>query len=373
MRFKYYVKTAPPDAGVDHVIDNFISLSYTKRLNEVGFGTLTLPRDHPAASNLDLDSAVLFFRGQTNDAVGVDYYQDFDGIWRGNVRETITSGRKSVSLYIPSSLSLIGREIVAFKSGVANRSTWSSKTVAQIWSDVLTYNFMVPDVQRLLDFTSLAGGTVDRVSFDAAPTGPTIDYAAAYKNCLSVLQELADIGEFHFHARSIASISFGGIIDDYQAVKVEVNPGTDRSGTVTFALGRANVVSVGLDERRLNEPTKMIVGGQGDGTGRTVNVRTSSQHDEINHAEMFIDARDVSTSTGLDAKGDARLVETAYKPRFSFRASQAPGSYYGRDYFLGDLVYALYENVGFTQRIVGVTVAVDADGKEDIELDLDDA
>jgi len=373
MRFKYYVKTAPPDAGVNQVIDNFISLSYTKRLNEAGFATLVLPREHVAASNLDLDSFALFFRGQTHDAVGVDYYQDFDGIWRGNIRETTTSGRKTVTLYIPSSLSLIAREIVAFKAGVANRSSWSSKTVAQIWSDVLTYNFIAPDVQRLLNFTNLAGGTVDRISFDAAPAGPTIDYNAAYRNCLSVLQELADIGDFHFHARSNAAISLGGIIDDYQVIQVGVNPGDDRSATVTFALERANLVSVDLDERRINEPTKMIVGGQGDGTSRTVNVRTSSEYDEINHTEMFIDARDVSTSTGLDAKGDAKLVETAYKPRFTFRASQSPGCYYGRDYFLGDLVYARYEDTGFTQRIVGVTVAVDEDGKEAIELDLDDA
>ncbi len=371
MRFRYFLETAPPDAGIDRVIDNFISLSYTKRLNEPGFATVVLPRAHAAASNLDLDSVVLFFRGQPHDAVGVSYYQDFDGIWRGNIRETTTSGRKTVTLYIPGSLSLIAREIVAFKAGVANRSTWSSKTVAQIWSDVLTYNFIAPDVQRLLDFTNLATGTVDRVAFDAAPTGPTIDYSAPYKNCLSVLQELADIGDFRFYARSIPS--FGGSISDFQKVYVEVNPGTDRSATVTFALGRANVVSVDLDERRINEPTKMIVGGQGDGTSRTVNVRTSSEYDEINHSEMFIDARDLATSAALDAKGDAKLAETAYKPRFTFRASQAPGSYYGRDYFLGDLVYALYEDTGFTQRIVGVTVAVGEDGKEAIELDLDDA
>lgn len=371
MKFRYFLETAPPDAGIDQVIDNFISLSYTKRLNEPGFATVVLPRAHAAASNLDLDSVVLFFRGQPHDAVGVSYYQDFDGIWRGNIRETTTSGRKTVTLYIPGSLSLIAREIVAFKAGVANRSTWSSKTVAQIWSDVLTYNFIVPDAQRLLDFTNLASGTVDRISFAAAPTGPTIDYSAAYKNCLTVLQELADIGDFYFHARSIAS--FGGIISDYQKIYVEVNPGTDRSATVSFSLERANVISVDLDERRINEPTKMIVAGQGDGTSRTVNVRTSSEYDEINHSEMFIDARDVSTSTGLDAKGDAKLMETAYKPRFTFRASQAPGCYYGRDYFLGDLVYARYEDTGFTQRIVGVTVAVDEDGKEAIELDLDDA
>lgn len=369
MRFRYFLETAPPDAGIDQVIDNFISLSYTKRLNEPGFATVVLPRAHAAASNLDLDSVVLFFRGQPHDAVGVSYYQDFDGIWRGNIRETTTSGRKTVTLYIPGSLSLIAREIVAFKAGVANRSTWSSKTVAQIWSDVLNYNFTVVDAQRILPFTSLS--TVPRVSFDSAPTGPTIDYAAAYRNVLTVLQELANIGGFYFIASSNAS--FSGVIGDYQNVRLLVNSGTDRSATVTFALGRANVVSVDLDERRINEPTKMIVGGQGDGTSRTVNVRTSSEYDEINHSEMFIDARDLATSAALDAKGDTKLAETAYKPRFTFRASQAPGSYYGRDYFLGDLVYALYEDTGFTQRIVGVTVAVGEDGKEAIELDLDDA
>lgn len=369
MRFKYYIKTAPPEDGTDQVIDSFISLSYTRRLNEVGFATVTLPRNHPVVSNLALDSVALIFRGQPHDTVGVDYYQDFAGIWRGNVFSTNRSGKQTVTLYIPDTMSLIAREIVAFKAGVANRSLWSSKTVAQIWADVLNYNFAVVDVQRILPFTNLS--TVPRVSFDSAPTGPTIDYAAAYRNVLTVLQELADIGGFYFAASSNAS--FSGTIGDYQNVRLLVNSGTDRSATVTFALERANVLSVDLDQRRLNEPTKMIVGGQGEGTARTVNVRTSAEYTTINHAEMFIDARDLATSAALDAKGDAKLAETAYKPRFTFRASQAPGSYYGRDYFLGDLVYALYEGQGFTQRIVGATVVVDESGRESIELDLDDA
>lgn len=369
MRFRYYLKTAPPEDGTNQVIDKFVSLSYTRRLNEVGFATVTLPRDHPAVSNLTLDSIALIFRGQPHDTVDVAYYQDFAGIWRGNIFSTDRNGKQTVTLYIPDTMSLLAREIIAFKAGVANRSLWSSKTVSQIWSDVLTYNFTVVDVQRILPFTSLSG--VPRLSFDSAPTGPTIDYAAAYKNVLNVLQELADIGDFYFIASSVGAFSV--TIGDYQNVRLLVNSGTDRSATVTFAIERANVLNVDLDQRRLNEPTKMLVGGLGEGTTRTVNVRTSAEYTTINHTEMFIDARDLATSAALDAKGDAKLAETAYKPRFTFRASQAPGSYYGRDYFLGDLVYALYEGQGFTQRIVGVTVAVDEDGRETIELDLDDA
>lgn len=369
MRFKYYLKTAPPEDGTDQVIDSFVGLSYTRRLNELGFATVTLPRDHPAVSNLALDSVVLLYRGQPYDTVNVDYYQDFAGVWRGNIFSTNRNGKQVVTLYIPDTMSIIDREIVAFKAGTANRSTWSSKTVAQIWSDVLNYNFVVTDAQRILPFTNLSG--VSRLSFDSAPTGPTIDYNAAYKNVLTVLQELADIGDFYFIASSVAS--FSGTIGDFQKARLLVNSGTDRSANLTFALERANVYNVDLDQRRITEPTKMIVGGPGEGTARTVNVRTSADYTTINHTEMFIDARDQSTSAALDARGDAKLAETAYKPRFTFRASQAPGSYYGRDYFLGDLVYALYEGSGFTQRIVGVTVAVDEDGKESIELDLNDA
>ncbi len=369
MRFNYYVKVAPPDSDVTDFINDFVRLSYTQRLNEVGYGTIALPRDHLLANTITLDSTIYISRGQTHDAVNAAYYQDFAGLYRGNVETTASDGRQLVTLHFPDVLSLVAREIIAFRAGVANRSDWTSKTIAQIWQDILVYNFSLADVNRLLPFTNVSGER--RVYNDALTASTTINYSAAYKNVLTALQELAVLGNFHFKGRG--GTILGGSLGRFQGTTVEIDPGTDRSATVVFDLGRANIGAVELDKRRVYEPTKIIVGGQGEGASRTVQVRTGSEYTTINHSEVFVDARDLATTAALDARGDTKAAVVAYKPRFTFRATQAPGSYYGRDYFLGDLVAARYKGTMFTQRIVGVTVAVDEDGRESIELDLDNA
>lgn len=369
MKFNYYVKFSPPDAGVNTIINDFVRLSYSNRLNDIGYATITLPRNHALANSLAIDSFVLVMRGQPHDTVGASYYQDFAGIYRGSIETTESDGKELITLHFPDALSLVAREIVAFQAGIANRSEWAGKTIAQIWSDILTYNFAVTDANRLLPFTS---HPVDPRVFKSDPSASAvINYSAAYKNVLTTLQELAALGSFYFRGK-VAKV-FGGGLSEYQAVFVEPDPGTDRTSSMVFDLGRANISSVELDKRRVNEPTKIIVGGQGEGTTRTVRVRTGGEYTNINHTEAFVDARDLVTTAALDTRGDTKLAETAYKPRFIFRAAQAPGSYYGRDYFLGDRVACRYRGAMFTRRIVGATVAVDEKGQESIELDLDDA
>ena len=362
MRFDYFVRVTPPDSVLADVIDDFISLSYTRRLNEVGFLTLVVKKDDPLLDTIEIDSVIEVRRGQIHDTVGVNFYTDYAGLYRGHISESRSNGRQTITLYAPDGFSLIARAIVAYKAGDNTKSSWTATQTGQIILDLFVKN-LINDSGRLLPNSQI--GAFDRVGYTPWTIGgTTIDYTAAYKNLLTAMQEVAAIDNDYF----FITISVGTFL----SFNINVNAGDDRTATMSFDLERANMISAELDERRIHEPTKVLVAGQGEGSVRTTVVRTSGIYDSVNHTEVFVDARDATTTAQLNARGDTKIAETAYKPRFRFRASQTPASIYGRDYFLGDLITARYEGVSFNQRIVGVTVAVDEAATETIELELAD-
>ena len=121
----------------------------------------------------------------------------------------------------------------------------------------------------------------------------------------------------------------------------------------------------------LNETTIAIVGGQGEGTSRTTAVRTGTNHSATtNSVETFVDARDLTTTAGLQARGDNALYRSEARDLLVFDVIQTPGSLYGLHYFLGDLVTGYYEGVTATQQIYGVTVGLGESGQESIGVEL---
>ena len=118
-----------------------------------------------------------------------------------------------------------------------------------------------------------------------------------------------------------------------------------------------------------------VVGGQGEGTARTVLPVTSSDYDvTANNIEFFVNATDVETTDGLTARGNKALAEKKIKDYFTFEVLQTPTCQYGVHYFLGDLVSAInpFTLVKATYKVMQVTVVVDKAGnmpeKVDIEL-----
>ena len=81
-----------------------------------------------------------------------------------------------------------------------------------------------------------------------------------------------------------------------------------------------------------------VVGGQGEGTARTVLPVTSADYDvTANNIEFFVNATDVETTDGLTARGNKALAEKKIKDYFTFEVLQTPTCQYGVHYFLGDL------------------------------------
>jgi hypothetical protein len=326
-----------------------LSLTYRKRVNAPGLLVFTLNADDTAAGLLEHRGIVEVWRCDT----GVAWYRDFTGlILRRQYRYT---DRNVVTVYCPGIIWLLGTRHVLYYAGTANRSEFTSDAAETIASTLVTYN-------ATSSATTTAGrlrnGAISVLSAEAAGTaGNTLDWYCAYDNLLETLQELAQAGGGDFDVVQTGDAAFEWRWYDGQL-------GTDRSATVTFALEYGNMAAPEYDHDRRNECGIVAVLGQGEESSRTTVIRTSGDSD----VELIADARDVTTTAGLNARGDARLVSNTAVQDFGFKAVTTPACTYGLHYFLGDLVTARYGTVvEVTRKIVGVSVTLDEGGREVVE------
>lgn len=85
--------------------------------------------------------------------------------------------------------------------------------------------------------------------------------------------------------------------------------------------------------------TRVVVGGQGEAAARVFRARLDAAAESAwGVVEEFIDARDLSTPTDLDARGNQRLAEMAATSGFAVTLAETDTVAYGRNLAVGDLV-----------------------------------
>jgi len=360
----YEVRVYNTSGVLEYVADD-IDFAYTNHVNAAGFLRFSVDEDHRLAGNLERDWRVDVLRSRAADSGesnAIARYVDFSGFVRNEERRADSDGNTQITYLCPGVRSLLGRAVVGYKAGVDLRSEFTAAKAETILKNLVKYN--------LTSSGTTGDGRVrnaqeTRISVQAdGGGGNTLDYACAYRNVLEVLQDVAAIG--------------GG---DYDLVRTGANAwefrwyagqlGTDRSATVTFSLNFGNMANPVLNRNWVDEKTVAIVGGQGEESDRTLVVRTGTNYDAaVNSVEMFVDARDLTTTNGLNARGDMRLDEAEAKDELSFDVIQTPGSLYGLHYFLGDWVTAYYQGITATKQIVGVTVEFSPQGQEMINVEI---
>lgn len=352
-------------SGVLEYVADDIDFAYTNQVNAAGFLRFAVDENHRLAGNLGRDWRVDVHRSRAADAGesnAIARYEDFSGFVRNEERRADSDGNTQITYLCPGKRSLLGRAIVGYKAGVDLRSEFTGDKAETILKNLVKYN--------LTSSGTTGDGRVrnaseTRISVQAdGAGGNTLDYACAYRNLLEVLPDVAAVG--------------GG---DYDLVRTGANAwefrwyagqlGTDRSATVTFSLAYGNMANPVLNRNWIDEKTVAIVGGQGEESSRTLVVRTGTNYDAaVNGVEMFVDARDLTTTNGLNARGDVYLDGAEAKDTLTFDVIQTPGSLYGLHYFLGDKVTAYYQGITATKQIVGVSVEFSSQGQESIKVEM---
>lgn len=359
----YEIVVYDGDGNPLHRISDMLALSYTKEVNNIGLASFELPGNHVAIDDLTLDTVIGIVRLPKGVYDYGVYDPDFWGLWRGERRYTDAQGYDRYVALCVSSLHLLDRAIIAYPANTDRRTKFTQIPPETIAKELVTLNCTTAGT--VLDGRAreptIPGITVDG---DNA-VGEPMDLSCAWNKLLPTLQKIALIGTADF---DLVRSGTGWVFCWYPG-----QLGTDRRDSVVFSLGFGNMINPQLTYDRTRERTVAIIGGRGEEDNREVAVINSQPFvAETNDAELFVDARQFTTTKGLESQGDIALMRAALPAQLNFDVLQTPGSSYGTHYFLGDIITARYKDIVATKQIVRVTIQWDQTAQERIRIETQD-
>lgn len=201
-----------------------------------------------------------------------------------------------------------------------------------------------------------------------------IDWAGqrSWQNLLDLLQEISAAGSVDYDVVRTDVPNSGAATFEFRCYYPQL--GTDRSTTVQFATQFGNMLSPYYTLSRTEEYNRVVVLGAGQDSARRIYVAESAYTADSpwNTIEKSQDARQEDTLSALIAAADAALATGQPQEQFTFQVLQTAAYQYGRDYFLGDIVSAAFDDdITTTKKITGVTLNV-SEGKENIGVTFSD-
>ncbi|WP_116042240.1 siphovirus ReqiPepy6 Gp37-like family protein [Amycolatopsis palatopharyngis] len=161
--------------------------------------------------------------------------------------------------------------------------------------------------------------------------GTTVSGKVRWTQLLTDLQGLALAGGVGF--RCVATDA---------GIEFQVYQPVDRSEDVKFSVPLGNLTG-GRIKSKSPEATYVFVGGQGEGTARTIREGQDAGHYATwGRRETFEDRRDTADTTELDQKITETLAEKSEQTDFEIAILDTQGQMFGRDYGLGDKVTAVF-------------------------------
>lgn len=349
------------DAGFQYLVA-------TRKRNDVGILRAIISQEIPQAQPFhDLEAGEMLMAElvRSNPAEDIPIYVE----WRGFVRPAKWMA-EGVSL--PMEIwgmhenALLEWRRIMWPANTNNRSVFSSVAAETVAKLLVQYNATASATTAAGRATSGAYSSFPITIEADAGQGGSISTSFAWLNLLPALQRVATLGGGDF------SLEYAGDSVSWEFQWHQPYLGTNRSAEVVFALDRGNMQNPVLDLANPWEPTVAVVAGQGQGDDRALVVRTGPHYNSAFSREVFIDARDLSTTAALQDRGDQRLDEMKSRNVLDFTVKQTDGLKYGRDYFLGDLVSWRFSGLSGTQQVDSVEIEL-SDGKtEEIRIGLRD-
>lgn len=205
-------------------------------------------------------------------------------------------------------------------------------------------------------------------------TGNTWSGARANKNLLDVCKELAEFGpgDYMIVGTGAATFEFQWA-DQYWGSDKRLG-NTAGNPPVVFAAEYGTATNIRYIYNRLNEVNTVDVLGVGKAGDRVVVTQTSGTESDSpwNTRSVAREQNNEWNTTILQDKADETLNRQRAKRVFRFDALQTQGLRYGRDWDMGDLVTLVYRGQQVDQKIIGVRVTLDSDGKEVVRPEVED-
>ena len=236
-------------------------------------------------------------------------------------------------------------------------------------------NMMKAIVREQLGSLAAAERRKLAVAPDGGAYGSPITKAFAYRNVLTVLQEICE------------TASEGGNWLGFDVVRTA--PGEFEFRTYAGQRGQnhgrfsgdprlvgkqyGNFSQAAFGTYHAEERNCVLVAGQGEDAARVWVTRTNATRigaSKWNRREYFKDSRDDSTTAALEADGDAALDEFRPRQVLTGTLHDTPGMQFGIHYQFGDVLSAEAFGYFVDCRVGSVRVKVDQDGGEQLDIKL---
>lgn len=356
-------------------ITDWVGLRYTSRINAVGDFELNLDQSNPNINAFVLDAQVEVRRQDLAASPVIQQYTDFGGFHRTTAFETSDADDDTFRSIGVAYEDLLARRVIAYPTDSAGASkTGVGETVMKVYVD-----------ENGGILSTVANGRIRAGIFPGFSVPASVGGGGSWtgdragRRLIDVLREISDATDVDFQV-----VNTGLATWEFRAQAAPI--GVDRSVTgldpitglnaagntpVIFSLGAANMGAPSFVTNRVNEKTVAIVLGQGSQSNRATEVVTGAGATDSpwNAIEAMFKADEESAVAGLAALGAAKLEELQGRESFAFDILQQPGTLYGREYFLGDLVTARYLTFERNVKIIAITVEV-VGGIEQITAEL---
>lgn len=346
-------------AGVRQaIITDVLEVTSRRIVNDIDTIAISVMSTSPAAQFLVYGAIVEYYR--TDISNGIATYRESVGVIR-----FIRTKRIADITYECVAFGfnvLLADRIVAYKSGLANLSQFTSVVAETALKTLFNYN--VGSSATTANGRYLDGRVTGATAAATTGAGSSITVSCSNQNLLLAMQkiQLNAGGDFDVVFTAPATYTFTWYTGQL---------GTNRASSVIFSVDNGSLGALIVDDDRVNDFTAAIVGGQGEGSARIITTRPASLPTGLDLRERFIDARNENTTAQYQALGDAALRDTTInRQAIEAQVIQSANLRYGRDYFLGDLVSVNTGSATVTRKVQAVGIQNKSDGSEVIKIEL---
>lgn len=344
-----------------HLVDTTGNFELAKALNYPGGFTMQLPKSFDEKL-IQVDGIVEFWRSPVP---GINKL--FDAYFIRKISYAQTDAGDVIYISGPSLMDILRRRIVAYAAGTAQAS--QTDQADDLMKSIVKDN-LGSDATAARQITGLT------IASDQA-LGPSLNRSFAWRNLLELFQEIVDGSQqagtyVYFDVVPVTALT--GITFKFITW---INQKMDRTASGDaqyFGPDYGNMVNCLLDYDYTEEVNYVYAGGQGEGSDRTIVEVTDTARAALspyNRCEMFVDARNETSSAAITDKADAEVKNG--KPRIKFTGTllDTNQSRFGIDWDFGDKITCSYRGLTIDGYVKAMTISVDGNGAEYIDAQVE--
>ncbi|MCB0190653.1 MAG: hypothetical protein KDJ65_01770 [Anaerolineae bacterium] len=342
------------------VLDQFIALTYTLTINQMGTLQIDVPKLAPRF--LSVDNRLEIWR----QVPGGKKYLEGDTCWfiRDWEEYLTQQGQEYIRIIAYSTNFILDAPVIAYKSTTsqASKSDQADDMIKAIARENIESSAADSD-RDLSGYITIDADTSD---------GPSIDKSFSYRNMLATMREIAQASDYQ-GTPLFFGLTYDPNSQDFTFATRTQQWGVDRSQANRVVLSARNGTLSDVRRSYLSseERTVAYIGGRGQGEDRTVTEVEDSERSNLspfNRREVFVNASN-SDDDQLTGIGQAALKNYRPVEIFSARFRDTQAVQYGREIKFGDRCIAEHNGRSVSVRLDSVRVRVER-GREDIGVEL---